>query len=301
MNWKALASVVAVVGLAILAYVLFGRSSDTRSATIGEILAANGFTEFKPPSQHVLPGTLVLVTNNDPVSLSVICRPLQSLGLDVAEIPESPSISTDLSAALDRTLRLDTQLLSRLKASGSLANIEDVELRLMNVRLLELSDDEVISGLPNRSDACKQALELRLNSNQPVTMVKSALIADVTYTATTRVDAEGETSLDLQNELAASLNSKVTGSDRGKVELSGEALIWGIRDDEVLGRLGTSRPSTATESGERRVLPAGATVESLEIDDQARLDLPGSTGGEARTITARNQDEVDLRWQPPHL
>lgn len=270
MKPKLLLGLLAVVAAAILAYLVIGWQSGARSATIGEILVSNGYTEFKPPSRHVLPGTLVVVTGSDPVALGVICRPLQSLGLEPSEIPESPSISTDLSAALDRTLSLDGQMLSRLKANGNLAEVQDIRIRLSNVRLLELSDDAVISGLPDRSDSCRQALELRLNSGSPVTMIKAALMADVTYTATTRTDASGEVDVDLQNELAASLNSKVTGSDNGKVELSGEQLIWGIRDDAVLARLGTSRPATATESDERRLLPAAATVERLDLDDEAR-------------------------------
>jgi len=308
MKLKVLIGLAAAAAAAVLAYVALERFSPTRSATIGEILASNGFTEFKPPSQHVFPGTLVLVTGNDPVALSVICRPLQALGLDIARIPESPSISTDLSAALDRTLNLDAQLLSRLKASGSLADVKDVQIRLRNVRLLELSDDEVISGLPDRSEACKQALELRLTSNQPVTMIKSALIADVTYTATTSVDATGGANVDLQDELAASLNSKVTGADRGKIELAGENLIWGIRDDQVLARLGTSIPPTGTESDVRRILPAGAVVEGLELDDQTRLDVPtgprrvacdGKPIAQLGSVDCRAaaRDKVDLRWQ----
>lgn len=275
MNSKVLIGLLAVVVAAVAAFIIIGQNSQTRSATIGEILAENGFTEFKPPSQHVFPGTLVMVTATDPVALGVICRPLQSLGLDLNEIPASPSISTDLSAALDRTLRLDTQLLTRLKLNANLGDVQDIQLRLSNVQLRELSDDEVLVGLPDRSATCTEALELRLNSGANVTMIKSALVADVVYTATVQTDALGQADVDVRNELAASLNATVSGSDSGTIELSGEQLIWGIRDDRVLARLGTSQQATATEANDRRVLPAGTIVESLQVDDQAFFDSLG--------------------------
>lgn len=269
-----IAGLAAVVAAAVGAYVYLGRNGPTVTTTIGQILADNGFTEFRPPSQHALPGTLVLVTGSQPIALGVICRPEQSLGLDAATIPASPSISTDLATALDRTLAIDASMLEKLKAGGKLSEVEDIRIQLTNVRLLELSDDAVLDGVGARSPACREALELRLASGGAVTMIKAALMADVTYVATTRSEASGEVSADLQDTLATSLNSRVIGTGSGRVELAGEALIWGIRDDQVLARLGTSRPATATESGERSLLPAGAAVETIEIDDAAGQLVP---------------------------
>jgi len=270
-NAKALAVLAAVAVIAVLAYVGLGRLSPTASATIGEILAKNGFTEFKPPSEHALPGTLVVVKGGPTISLGVICRPQQALGISPADIPSSASVSTDLSAALDRSLSLDASLFERIKAGGRLSGIENIQIRLSNVRLLEVSDDDVLTGLPKRSQACRDALELRLASGGTVTMIKSALMADVTYVATASRDAGGEIAADVQSELAATLKSTVKGTDNGKVELTGQNLIWGIRDDEVLGRLGTTRPASTTESGARAVLPADAVVESLDLDTAASL------------------------------
>ncbi|TCO70788.1 hypothetical protein [Rhodovulum euryhalinum] len=266
MNWKAIAALGAVAALGIGGYVLFGYVGATRSATIGKILADNGFTEFKPPTQSALPGTLVLVTGTDPVALGVVCRPEQALGLTLAEIPVSPSASSDLSAVLNRTLVLDAGLLARLKAGGKLAGVRDIRITLTNVRVLELSDDDVIRRIANRDPACAQAVRMRLDAGQPLTMIKAALMADVTYTATSRTDADGEVSLDLREELAASLKSSVTASDGGTITLAGQDLVWGIRDDQVLAMLGSVLSATGTESAgleERPLLAGGAVVESF--------------------------------------
>lgn len=275
---RIIAGLVAIVAVAVGAYLYLERAGPTALATIGQILANNGFTEFRPPSQHALPGTLVVVTASQPIGLGVICHPKQSLGLDPETIPTSPSISTDLAAALDRTLALDASMLSKLKVSGKLSDVEDIRIRLTNVRLLEVSDDVVVAGVADRSPACREALELRLASGGTVTMIKAALMADVAYTATTRTEAEGEISADLIDTLATSLNSRVTGTGNGRIELAGEALIWGVRDDEVLARIGTSRPATGTESGTRAILSADAVVETLAIDKAAGAD-PLADGG----------------------
>jgi len=266
MNWKAIAGLVAVAVLGVGGYVLYGHFSGTRSATIGEILRQNGFTEFKPPTRDALPGTLVRVTGAEPLTLGTVCRPEESLGLDLEDIRVSPSASSDLSAALDRTLDLDGSLLDRLNAGGRLNGVRDIKIALANVRILELSDDDVIRALPNRNPACAEAVRLRLEADQPVTMIKAALMADVTYVATTRSEIGGQAALDLGKELAASLQSRITGSDAGTVTLAGENLIWGIRDDQVLAMLGVTLPATGTESGalpEQPLLTGEIAVEGI--------------------------------------
>lgn len=270
-NARSLLALAAVAAIAVAAYVYLGQRSPTASATIGQILAENGFTEFKPPSEHALPGTLVVVNGGPAISLGVICRPQQALGLDPATIPQSASVSTDLTAALDRSLNLDASFLARIKAAGNLADIDNIQIRLGNVRLLELSDDDVLAGLTQRSPSCRDALELRLASGSTVTMIKAALMADVTYVATVSRSAGGGIAAEIPAELAASLKSAVKSSDGGKVELVGQNLIWGIRDDEVLGRLGTSRPASTTETGARAVLPPDAVVEVIDLDQAAHL------------------------------
>ncbi|GAA0289251.1 hypothetical protein GCM10008966_07520 [Rhodovulum strictum] len=253
----------AVVAVASGVYVLLGYMDRSRPATIGDVLAENGFTEFRPPTQSALPGTLVLVTGTEPVALGVVCRPEQALGLVLAEIPVSASISTELSSALNRSLALDAGLLDRIRAGGRLEEVSEIRITLDNVRMLELSDDDVIRGLPQRDAACAEAVRLRLSAGQPLTMIKAALMADVTYVATTRKGADGSVALDVQQDLAAALTSEVTGSAGGTITLSGRDLVWGIRDDQVLALLGTVLSTTGTESvamGEQPLLAPGAAI-----------------------------------------
>ncbi|HDR28458.1 trypsin-like serine peptidase [Rhodovulum sp.] len=89
------------------------------------------------------------------------------------------------------------------------------------MRILELSDDDVIRGQPRRDAACAEAVRLRLAAGQPLTMIKAALMADVTYPATTRSGADGPAAMDVQRDLAAALKSEVTGSAGGTVTLRG--------------------------------------------------------------------------------
>lgn len=255
-----------------------GRLSQTANATVGSVMAENGFTEFRPASKHVPPGALVLVSQSTPLALSLICGSEASLGLSFDAIPSSPTIATAITAALDRDLTLDAQFLSKLKGTGSLEDVQNVTLKLENVRILEISDALVIESLANRSASCREAIKLRLQGDDVVTMVKSALVADVTYEAVLNVEGSAEVSAEAQDDLAASLASKVTSVDGGQVTLAGENLIWGIRDDAVLARYGSSGlPATGSASEEeRRVLPSEMPVEEVNIGDQARLEVPGS-------------------------
>ena len=251
-----------------------GRFSRVPDLMIGAVVAEIGFTAIRPASKHVPPGTLVFASQTAPISLSVICGAEASLGLNFDSLRSSPTFNTEYSSALDRNLTLNTQLLSKLKGNGALEDIRNVTLKLSNVRVLEISDAIVIDHLRNRSEACREAIRLRLQGDEVVTMVRSALVADVTFVAALTTEGHATVSADVQDKLATSLTSKVTSADNGKVTLVGQNLIWGIRDDKVLASYGTLLPSVGGSKTERRALSSEVSVEEIKIDEQARYVIP---------------------------
>lgn len=274
MNKKLTIGALLVLIVGIGGFWMSARFSNVEAATIGSVMSDYGFTEFRPASRHVPPGTLVHIAGSQPLSLGVICGPSSSLGLEIGDIPTSPTINTNVKAALDRDLQLDVGFLQTLRGTAALSDIANVTLKLSNVRVLELSDDMVVEGFAKRSTACKEALRFRIEQGQPVTIVKSAIIADVTYTATLKTKGSAEVTADIQDALATSLSSKVTTADNGAVKLTGTDLIWGIRDDEVLARYGLGLSATGNDGGDRNILATDDVVESVDIGDQARAQVP---------------------------
>ena len=119
---------------------------------------------------------------SDPLRLTIICEPQEALGLaDPAQWVTSGSSEMTLEAKLAPKFTLDAGTLSGLKASAEFAPVRNVTFRLSNVKLVELPDDVVFKNFKKRTADCDQAIGFRLKQQKnPVSMIKSALIADWT-------------------------------------------------------------------------------------------------------------------------
>ena len=259
----------------LLLYWVSGRISSTQSITLSSILSENGYVEIRPPTRHVMPGTLIVVNDSDSQSVGVICGSEKSLGISQASIPVSPTMSTSIAAALDRQLSLDSGFSKVIQSHGALEGVEEVTLLLTNVKIVEITDEMVVAGLSQRSEACRQAVKLRMEAGQIVTMIKSALVADVSYIAKVINSGEGEISTELQDKLSTMLVSKISKVDNDQIELVGEQLIWGFRDDKLLARMGVGLPATGSIPDEdRQVFKPGKPIHQVKLNTQARLEIP---------------------------
>jgi hypothetical protein len=266
------ALVLAFVGLAVAAYLAL----RPKPASLSVVLTDNGYVELRPPSNLFLPGTWVEVLNQDPLRLSIICGPQDALGLtDPTKLASSASEAVSVESKLAPKFTLDANTLHSLQAKGDLSALRSVTFTLSNVKLLEIPDTAVVSGFKSRSAECRTAIGLRTKDpSHPVSMVKSALIADVEYV----VDFEGSTGADARakaiTDLALDLGAKVDDADTSKSRLTGQGLVWGIRDDATLATFGYGLPPTGGPARQRSILFGHGPVTDADTRSMARRTFP---------------------------
>ena len=255
-------------------YYFFTKAHFQNERSLGVILEKNGYVEFKPPSKLVTPGTWVSTNGETPLNLSIICQPIDALGIEPNSLISSASIDTELTANLDQSFEIDAKLLKSIKSKNDLKDIESVSLKLTNVKIVEIADNVVHAGIANRSKSCRDAISYRLANDFKVTMIKSALYADVTYVAKLRASLSGVSQANVERELASALKSKIDSTDKETITLSGRQLIWGVRDDISLAKVGIGLPNTGGTSDTNGLLQGLGPVESVLTDEQVRRTFP---------------------------
>lgn len=232
---------------------------------MGQMLRLYGYTEVRPPSRLFAPGTMVWVKSSQPFSAGVICTQQMSLGQRFRPIT-SPTASGEMSRATDKDFSLDADYLNVLRADLRFADIAEVRVKLDNPVLYELTDVDVIRYAEERSPMCRHAIKQRHNAGYKVSMIVSALKADVTYTVTwkreTRLDTGGKVTAlqDLALELGAERSSV---SER---TIAAKDLYWGVKDDIFLARL--SDPSDGyDDGGHARMIGASTTPALSQVPD----------------------------------
>jgi Papain-like cysteine protease AvrRpt2 len=262
---------VLLIGMAVAGYFFF-RPNVSTTETIGAVLTDNGFVELRPPSNLFLPGAWVEVLSPTPLRLSVICGPTEALGLsDQSQILSSGSATVSFQSKLAPKFALDAATLSPLKATTNLAVVRDITLSLSNIKLLEVADDVVFGGFKKRSPECGTAIGFRIKEQKnPVSMVKSALVADVEYAVEFNGSISGDAKAKAASDLALNLGVKVDSSDVTKTQLVGQGLVWGIRDDSVLARFGYGLPPTGGSDAQKSILVGHGPVVGADLNSAAR-------------------------------
>lgn len=210
------------------------------------MLRLYGYTEVRPPSRLFAPGTMVWVKHNQPFSAGVICTQEMSLGRRFRPMT-SPTASGELNRATDKAFSLDSDYLNVLRADLRFSDISEVKVKLDNPTLFELTDVDVIRYAEERSSMCRHAVKQRHNAGYKVSMIASALKADVTYSVTwkreTRLDAGGK--ITALKDLAVELGAE--SSSVSEQTIAAKDLYWGIKDDAFLARL--SDPGDDADDG----------------------------------------------------
>jgi hypothetical protein len=266
---------VLLVGMALGGYFLL-RPNVSTTDTIGAVLTDNGFVELRPPSNLFLPGTWVEVLSPTPLRLSIICGPMEALGVsDPGQMVSSGSETGSFQSKLAPRFALDAATLRTLKATESLAAVRNVTLSLSNVSLLEVADDVVFGGFKKRTAECGTAIQFRFKEQKnPVSMVKSALIADVEYLVDFDGSVSGDAKAKAASDLALGLGVKVDSSDQTKTKLVGQGLVWGIRDDSALARFGYGLPATGGPDTQKSILVGHGPVVGADMNSLARKSFP---------------------------
>jgi len=112
--------------------------------------------------------------------------------------------------------------------------VKNISMQLTNTFVYETSDEAVIAAAKSgtTSDACKIAITNRFQSNNPMTMISTALQADVVYT----IDFEDGISSEVKFALTQTIAPELTGNAivKGEDRVEGKGLLFGIIDDRQL-------------------------------------------------------------------
>lgn len=263
------ASVVAVVG-----YFLIKELSFKETVTMEGVLESKGFVVLSPPSNLVPPGSWVSVVGENPLHLNVICGPENALGLtedDLLKVSESSDM--DFESTLGRDYSVSARLLARLEGEGGFAGLDNITFSLTNVRVVEIPDDTVINGLRERVPHCRDAIVFRLESGQPITMIKSVLMADVVYEFSFERNINSETELQVAKKFALEMGLRLDDSQGGSSRVVGRNLIWGVREDSGLAKLGLGLTSTGGSGDGVEVLADRGEVARITRAEPARSSL----------------------------
>ena len=202
-----------------------------------QMLAQYGYTEMRPPSSFLKPGTLVLVHSKDPFQASIICGAEASLGPHL-ETMQSVTSSGSVKQFNNRSFKVDANAM-QFAESENLKDVQSVTAKIRNARIVELSDEAVISGMQYRSPECSAAVRHRVEGGYTITMISSALYADFEYEVEFSHHYSHKTAAPLKamaiNDLAAALEGETESGNSGSIYASG--LILGVRDDEFLSAL----------------------------------------------------------------
>ena len=199
----------------------------------------------------------------EPFVLQVVCEAGEVIGPIGAELAASGTVSSAWQRQSGVNASLNASYLDKLNAKLGGKVLRGVTYSLSNARVAELSDLQLRRALAagTFSDDCRNSIEARHAAGATLTMVQSALVADVTYALTFETGVDAALKASALRDIAPELNVQI--SDEGQGTLNGEALIWGIRDDGfLLASLGVRQDNEGAEpigpAGTASVLPQEA-------------------------------------------
>lgn len=203
---------------------------------MGDAMRLYGYTEIRPPSKFFAPGTMVWVRNKKPFSAGVICTEASSLGKAFRPVA-SETASMQLKKVTDRSFSIDGDYLALLRADARFSHVSEVTVRLERPMLYEVIDTDIIKHSKDRTANCRRAISLRRNAGYQVTMIASALQADVTYTVSWSYEVGAGVGHSQETLAALALE---LGADNAQVHehsITAKGLFWGIKDDAFLAQM----------------------------------------------------------------
>lgn len=219
------------------------------------------------------------VIRKSPFEARVICGPEASLGPH-ARMMRSRTASSALKSLNNRSFSLDAKTMVGLKQEEHLKAVDSITVTLSNARIIELSDDDVLMGLRDRSEACAYAVRQRVLNGYTITMISSALVADMQVSVRFEHSRSGsadytDKALALQ-QLAVMFEGDVTSTLSGEIKSRG--LVLGVRDDEYLSALSINFVDHEKFARNTRHIGADHVV-LLEPDGEVKAIKAADDGG----------------------
>lgn len=303
--WTTVLALALIVTIPAIAYFATVALRD-RSVFIGDVLTYYEYSELRPPSRLFAPGHWVHVTQKNPLHLSNICSSMSVLGFpDDFEPPDSPTIDTEFSRSLGAEFALTADLISGIRAKPSLKVVDRVTFSLANVRVVEVADDQVRKAIQNRDPHCHAAIKERFDRSDLVTMIRSALVADVLYKVHFRSDLDATAKTTALRELALDLDLRTHVDETSRQSLLGKQLVWGVREDAFLASLGiglaaTGGSDTKDHGGVLKGLGPIRKLDAVSADaatsDAGRRRFPNSAVVVRHDVEPKRQSSENACW-----
>ncbi len=232
-------------------------------AEIGRFVADNGYTDPKPPSNLLEPGTIVYRKSLKPLVYGIACTPQSAFGAGIAQaLKNADSANASLVSKMSAKFKLDAGYQEQLRASVGGQYLKDVSLDLSDVHVLSLPADVVFDRVSNRTPGCTKAIEFFSKNNQPVSLIVEVLKANALYTVAFSSGFSGGASaqVDAVKGLAVQLGADASTATQSTVK--GTGLFWGVRDDASLATVKADDKAGAKGVASVRLIPP----ESITID-----------------------------------
>jgi hypothetical protein len=251
---------------------------------IGKAVRKWGYNELRPASTMMVPGTLVWVINKAPFTVGRICDAAQVLGPDYHPV-ESMTMNGDISRINKKGVTLDVNVADIVNSNNDLHDVNSIKMTLNNVHIMEVSDYDIEHYRFMASPSCRRAAARRQKAGYTVTMISSALQADVV--GSVNWDKGSKLSVDAKVAAVANLSAKlgVEASAVSDEKIEGKGLFWGIRDDEYLAYTFIDPVMQPPVSRDTRVFPK----------DFVLGDIPPAAGGVKATASDATNDSQPAR------
>jgi hypothetical protein len=241
----------------------------SKTEGLSSAISSLSFNPVNPPRTTVAPGTIVSVLGTNPAVLEIICSEQDALGDGVA-ISNSSTVAEQWTQKTSASLSLDATYKNNENAKFGANSVNNINLQLSNPSVPEMAADEVDKALARHSPlpACVDATRRALANHETVTMIYSALKADVVYTIDYDQSVSASAQTQIATDLAAQLGLQVesTGSDI----IKGTGLLWGVLDDKTMIDAFLSNPKVGLTSR----VPAAKTVTRVHVIPTGPVKLP---------------------------
>lgn len=200
---------------------------------LDQALRQYGYAPVRPASTFWQPGAIVYLKNFEPLEVGYICTAKQVMGENYRPM-QSPTQNADLARATRKAVTFSANYLDMIKGDADLHDVKSIKMSLRNARIFEVSDSDVDGRVGKIDPVCMRHVRRRMSNGDPVTMISSALQADVVYTVQYDKSSKLDNSAQLQMLQNLALKLGVEASALGGRTIEAKDLIWGVRDDRTL-------------------------------------------------------------------
>ncbi|MBL8666793.1 MAG: hypothetical protein JNM48_04960 [Rhodospirillales bacterium] len=192
-------------------------------------MADLGYTEVRPPSKLVAPGTILAIKSENPLLVEIVCTQTDAIGGAITVLESDTQNSTD-AKALTGEFAINAKYLDKVNANVVATYIDGINVSLQNVKIQEIPHASVMRKISRYgTQDCKDAVAWLQEHKYHLSMISSSMQADYTYTILYKSGVDATAQAILTPQVAAGLGIKAENTGNSKIE--GKNLFWGIREN----------------------------------------------------------------------